>query len=523
MFPASMHFTLRLGPAEERCLDLAIGCHIGEGDPERSDYVSALTRASRMAEDAGRLVCPPVSSNERFNQWLERSRVDLDMLLTTESQGLYPYAGVPWFATPFGRDGIITALECLWNAPAIARGVLGFLSATQATEVLPEQDAEPGKILHEARDGEMAALGEIPFRRYYGSVDATPLYLMLAGEYYRRTGDLPFLRSIWPNLRLAMEWIDRYGDLDGDGFVEYFRKSEHGLLQQGWKDSQDSVFHADGTLALGPIALCEVQGYVYAAKLEIAAIAVALGEQETAQRLIQDAHALQSRFEREFWCEDLGIYAIALDGKKDRCAVRTSNAGHCLFTGIAGPERAALVAKSLTGDRFYSGWGIRTVADSEARYNPMSYHNGSVWPHDNALIAAGFARYRMTRLSAQVLTGMFEAARELDFNRLPELFCGFSRRRGKGPTSYPVACSPQAWSATASFYLLQASIGLAIDAIKQRITLTNPVLPQFLDQVRIRNLQVRDASVDLLLFRSGETVAVTVARRTGDVDVIVMQ
>ncbi len=519
----SMHFTLHLAANEERCLDLSIACVTDQNSAGSADYIHALTRASSAAENTERLIAPLSSSNERFSQWLERSRIDLDMLLTAEPQGFYPYAGVPWFATPFGRDGIISALECLWTAPAIARGVLGYLSDTQATKVSPKQDAEPGKILHEAREGEMAALGEVPFRRYYGSVDSTPLYLILAGEYYRRTGDLEFIRSIWSNIQRALEWIDRYGDLDGDGFVEYARKTEAGLLQQGWKDSQDSVFHADGSVPEGPIALCEVQGYVYAAKLEISAIAAALGDQKVSHKLVQDAHTLQTRFEEAFWCPEIGMYALALDGHKKPCAVRTSNAGHCLFTGIADPARAAIVADHLVSERFYSGWGIRTVADSEARYNPMSYHNGSVWPHDNAIISSGFARYRMTDRAAQILSGLFEVAREFDFNRLPELFCGFPRRQGKGPTLYPVACSPQAWSAASAFFLLQSGIGLTIDAIHSRITLNRPVLPSFLEQLKLRDLRVGNASVDLTLFRSGDAVAVTVPRRTGDVEIIVSQ
>jgi glycogen debranching enzyme len=262
---------------------------------------------------------------------------------------------------------------------------------------------------------------------------------------------------------------------------------------------------------------------VYAAKLEMASIASVLGHQETALRLMREAHALQTRFEDRFWSDEIGMYALALDGEKRPCAVRTSNPGHCLFSGIARPDRAAMIADNLVNDRFYSGWGIRTVADSEARYNPMSYHNGSIWPHDNALIASGFTRYRMTQTAARILAGMFEVAREFDFTRLPELFCGFPRRIGKGPTNYPVACSPQAWSAGAAFLLLQSSIGLSIDALHHRITLVRPVLPRFLEQVRIEDLQVGGASVDLMLFRSRETVAATVERRSGDVDVIVMQ
>jgi glycogen debranching enzyme len=369
----------------------------------------------------------------------------------------------------------------------------------------------------------MAALGEIPFRRYYGSVDSTPLFLMLAGEYYRRTGDIAFIKSIWQNIELALDWVDHYGDRDKDGFVEYSRQSEHGLVQQGWKDSQDSVFHSDGRLAQPPIALCEVQGYVYAAKLEVSAIAAALGHHGTAQRLMREALTLHTKFENAFWCEELGTYALALDGDKKRCMVRTSNAGHALFTGIASPERATLLAANLVGDRCYSGWGIRTVADCEARYNPMSYHNGSIWPHDNSLIAAGMTRYGMTREAAKILEGFFDAAAASELYRLPELFCGFHRRSGKGPTSYPVACAPQAWASGAAFLLLQSSIGLSIDGLRRRVMLARPVLPSFLDQVRIRDLVVGDGTVSLVLFRSGDAVAVTVENRKGNIEVIVTQ
>jgi glycogen debranching enzyme len=368
----------------------------------------------------------------------------------------------------------------------------------------------------------MAALGEIPFGKYYGSVDATPLYLVLAGAYYRRTGDIAFLESIWPNIELALLWLDKYGDRDKDGFVEYFRQSPTGLVQQGWKDSQDSIFHADGTLAEGPIALCEVQGYAYAAKMSIAETAAATGRVPLANRLTEEAQELKARFARVFWRDGLGTYALALDGEKKHCDVHSSNAGHCLFSGISLPHHAEAVATNLTSERFYSGWGVRTVSSKEARYNPMSYHNGSIWPHDNALIAAGFANYRLTRLAATIMGGLFEASSYFNLNRLPELFCGFRRRVGKSPTQYPVACSPQAWSAGAAFLLLQASIGLSVDAIQKRIVLTRPVLPDFLEQVTIRNLAVANASVDLALFRSGSAVAATVERRSGDVDVILL-
>jgi glycogen debranching enzyme len=522
ILPDTLSFTIHLEPGEEQSFEFDFAFGAEARQPTATGYTQNLVLATSALEKRDRLPAMLASSNEQFDHWIERSRADINMLLTEVPSGIYPYAGVPWFSAPFGRDGIITALECLWLAPQMARGVLSYLTETQAKDLSPEQDAEPGKILHEAREGEMAALGEVPFGRYYGSVDSTPLYLLLASAYYRRTGDLPFIQSIWPAIELAVRWLDEYGDPDGDGFIDYHRQSAKGLLQQGWKDSQDSIFHADGTLAAGPISLCEVQGYAYRAKLGVADMAAALGRTSTARRLAQEARQLRERFERAFWCDSIGTYAIALDGKKNACQVRTSNAGQCLFTGIPSKSHAVAVAEQLNSDIFFSGWGIRTVAERECRFNPMSYHNGSVWPHDNALIAAGFARYGLTQLAANVLRALFEASAWFELNRLPELFCGFHRRPGKAPTAYPVACSPQAWAAGSAFLLLKSSIGLSIDAIQNRILLARPVLPAFLQEVRIRNLAVRDALVDLTLFRSAETVAVTVEHPKGEIDVLVL-
>jgi glycogen debranching enzyme len=442
---------------------------------------------------------------------------DLHMLTTELATGPYPYAGVPWFNTPFGRDGLLTALECLWLRPKLARGVLAYLASTQSIECIPEQDAEPGKILHETRCGEMAALKEMPFARYYGSVDAPPLFVVLAGAYYRRTGDLDFVRSIWPNVDRVLEWIGVWGDADGDGFVEYHRASANGLLHQGWKDSDDAVFHQDGSLAEGPIALCEVQAYVYAAMKAGGRIAAALGMKERALQLKAQADALRERFDRVFWCDELSTYALALDGNKRPCRVRSSNAGQCLFTGIVYPNRAARLVQTLFSLESHTGWGIRTIPEGEARYNPMGYHTGAIWPHDNALIALGLARYGFEREAVALLTGLFQASLHFDLHRMPELFCGFQQIPGEGPIPYPLACAPQAWSAASLFLLLQACLGLDIDAQKSQVRFVRPRLPAFITELTIHNLAAGEGTADLHLVNRDGQVHLTALRRDGGI------
>jgi glycogen debranching enzyme len=372
------------------------------------------------------------------------------------------------------------------------------------------------------REGEMAALREVPFGLYYGSVDATPLFVMLAGIYAERTGDDAILVELWPAIEAALAWINEAGDPDGDGFLEYYRATEQGLANQGWKDSLDAIFHADGRLAQGPIALAEVQGYVYCAKQVLARCIERLGWSERADRLKAEADQLAERFDASFWCEELGTYALALDGEKEPCRVLSSNAGQVLFTGIARPDRAIKVAEGLMRPQFFSGWGIRTIANTEARYNPMSYHNGSIWPHDNALIALGLARYGLRRSVERVFKGLFDAATYMEMRRLPELFCGFQRSRGRGPTHYPVACSPQAWASATPFTLIEASLGLQFDPATNEIRLRNPRLPSFVDELMLRNLQLKQSSVDLKVRRHANEVSVEILERRGPVQVSVV-
>ena len=510
-----------LQPKEEKEFSLIYTCEIGNVMPAAMTpgYELAHREAEENLKNLKAQDTRVHTSNEQFNRWLAHSSADLRMMFTTTSCGIYPYAGVPWFSTAFGRDGIITALEYLWMNPRVARGVLCYLAETQAKQEDQERDAQPGKILHETRTGEMAALREIPFDRYYGSVDATPLFVLLAGAYLECTGDLDLIRSIWSQINRALRWIERYGDGDGDGFVEYVRSSTKGLIHQGWKDSWDSVSHSDGSLAKGPIALCEVQAYTYAALIAGAAIAAALGRRKKARHLISRAETLKESFPKYFWCDDLSTYALALDGEKRQCRVRSSNAGHCLFTGIAEPDQAAEVARTLMEDDSFSGWGVRTLARSALRFNPMSYHNGSIWPHDNALIASGLARYGFKEPTLRILGAMFEASLFTEY-RLPELFCGFYRRNGSAPVPYPTACSPQAWGAASVFLLLQAILGMSVSATTSRLSFVQPVLPDFLDTVQIKNLRVGSASVDVLVSRRAQHATVEVERREGRLELV---
>jgi len=508
----ALRYRLQIGSRGEKTIALAIGCRSANQPVQISTYTRSLAAAEEMARNEGRPPCQVESSDATFNAWLQRSAADIGMMLTATPHGRVPAAGLPWLDALFGRDAVIVALQTLWLWPNIARNVLRYLAATQSADTFAQNGAEPGKILNEARGGDIAP-------NYFG-VDTAPLFVLLAGAYYARTADLDFIAELWPAITSALTWIDVYGDLDGDGFVEA-RPRAGSPLQHGWKSSPDSVFHADGRLAEGPLALCEVQAYVYGAKLGAARIARSLGEMPRAISLVEAAQALQAKFNSAFWCADIESFALALDGEKQPCRVRTSNPGHCLFTGIAHAEHGRRLIAGFGDEQMFSGWGVRTVAESELRFNPMSYHNGAIWPHDNSLLAAGAARYDDKAFALRILNAQFEAAQRFELLRLPELFCGFRRRGRELPLQSPVACSPQAASAGATFLLLQSVLGIAIDALDRQIVLAHPVMPEGFEEIRVKNLSVGEASVDFTVRRHGGSVSASVERREGKIDLVI--
>jgi len=512
---------LRLQPTQTEMIALTVEPRAASSPnlPERSFDV--VMHDLRRSYESWERSCTRIwTDNELYNSLLSRGMRDLRALLTPTRHGNLVAAGIPWFVAPFGRDALLTCHQTLMLNPDLTRATLEVLAAFQADEVDEWRDAQPGKILHELRQGELAGAGVIPHTPYYGSIDSTPLWLLLLGTYYRWTGDLEFCRKLLPNVERALAWIADYGDRDGDGFLEYQRSSPRGLVNQGWKDSHDSIGHVDGKLAEGPIALAEVQGYVYMAKLRMAEVFEALGNAPRAATLRGEAASLRAAFNEHFWVESEQFFAMALDGDKRQVAAISSNPAHGLYCGIVDQEKAGPMARRLLAPDMFSGWGVRTLSKSAAAYNPMSYHNGSIWPHDNAIIGAGLKRYGFAKATNRLATAMFEMAVTVDDMRLPELFCGFTRRSPNRPVAYPVACSPQAWAAGAPFLLLQAMLGISANAPANTINVNKPHLPGWLNTVELHDLRVGSSTVSVVFQRHGEMTGFSLLGKDGDVRVL---
>jgi glycogen debranching enzyme len=516
---ARLAWTLALAGGESATILVSATPSAGRRHPTPRSFkrtAAALERSSaRWAAACTRIE----TDNELVQSVLGASLRDLHALLTPVPQGRIPAAGIPWYVAPFGRDSLLTAQQSLLLSPDLARETLSALAALQANSDDPWRDAEPGKIPHELRRGELARAGLIPHTPYYGTVDATPLFLILAGAYYSWTADLQTLQALRGALESALEWIDDHGDADGDGFVEYRRRSPAGLENQGWKDSQDAIVHADGSLAQPPIALVEVQGYVHLAKLVIAGVFEAFGEGDRARALRAQAAELRRRFNDAYWMADEGTFALALDGRGRQVQSVTSNPGHCLYCGIVDERKAAAVAERLMAPDMFSGWGVRTLSATNPAYNPMSYHNGSVWPHDNAIIAAGLKRYGYDAAAERIATAIFDiAARARDF-RLAELYCGFRRRARSEVVPYPVACMPQAWAASAPFLLLQSLLGLEPNAPERTLAVVRPWLPEWVGRIDLRDIRVGGAHVSLAFTQNNGITGFSLLQQRGELTV----
>ena len=522
-------FTLTLAPGTERDIEVVISpceTRAGRAAPRAACppiSAAALQRGPARAEAAWLASTAQLrAASPLFERTFERARLDLHMLRSRLDGFDYFAAGVPWFATLFGRDAAIVAIQTLPYGAAVARDTLRLLARYQARAGDPFRDAEPGKILHEYRAGELAHLATVPQSpAYYGTVDATPLFLILLCEYVRWSGDLALARELAPNVEAALGWMTRAME-EGEGYLVYEGRYPNGLVNQGWKDSGNAIVNADGSLPDPPIALCEVQAYAFRAWRQTAVVRRALGDAAGAAALEQRAEALRARFERDFWDEALGCYVLARQAGGRPAAVVASNTGQVLWGGIAEPARAARVAARLLAPDMFSGWGVRTLSSEATAYNPLSYHLGSVWPHDNGLIVSGLMRYGLAEPATKIFDGMFEAATRFRDFRLPELFCGYPRSDAENePVRYPVACSPQAWAAGSLLHALSNLLGLRADALAGTLHVIRPRLPMGLTEVTLEGVALGEARVDLRFQRreAGGAADVDARVRAGEIEV----
>lgn len=517
-------FRFRLQPRERRVIKFDIEPVLPETPPpEARDFNKAIADIRKSYENWFKSTTQIETDNELFTAVLRSSQRDIRMLATDTEIGFFLSAGVPWFVTPFGRDTIITCLQIMMLDADPALQTARVFTQLQGKTVDSWRDEEPGKIFHEVRRGELANIRAIPHTPYFGSADSTPLYLIMISEIFKWTGDIEMVRSMTDAIDQALSWIDEYGDIDGDGFVEYETRSRRGLVNQGWKDSGNSVVHADGRLAETPIALAEVQAYVYYAKRRMSEMFELLGNRDRSIELAGQAETLKKRFNEAFWMPEEGYFAMALDGEKEQVKTVTSNPAHGLWARIIDDEKAAQTVDRLMQPDMFSGWGIRTMSKSSINYNPMSYHNGSVWPHDNAIIIRGLKKYGFDEAANKVSTGLFDAALHYDYYRLPELFCGFTKRSISRPVNYPVACSPQAWAAGSVFMILQAMLGIEADAINNTVYVTSPSLPRWLKEADVNDMRVGKSTISLKFQRDGGVTSFVVSNKTGSIRTIVIE
>jgi glycogen debranching enzyme len=512
------HWDLHLEPLKRVSLEVHIAPYVeGETDKERNFNFQQGLQARRQAFAWWESESTHFkSSNDVFDEALRTSIGDFHALRIPAGEEHIIAAGIPWFATIFGRDSIIAAYQTLSLNPRLAKDTLRVLARLQGTKMDDWRDEEPGKIVHEHREGEMTRCGEMPFGPYYGSIDATPLFLVLLSETFNWTADEELVRDMLPHVYRALEWMNKYGDLDGDGFLEYQRRSPKGLINEGWKDSWDANMHRDGRVAEPPIALAEVQGYQYDAKFRMASLLRLFGDAKTADRLKKEAVELAKKFEKAYWMPEQNFYSMALDKEKKQLGVISSNAGHLLWSRIISRDRARIVSERIMERDLYSGWGVRTLANSEPVFNPLSYHRGSVWPHDNSLIAHGMALSEMRGEATRILTTLFHAALNFRDYRLPELFCGVERREHDAPVHYPVSCSPQAWASGSLFLMLTSVLGIRPSAPRKELNIINPELPSWLDHLHIRNLRIGKSRVGLDFTRRGDRTFCNVVNVEGE-------
>ncbi|MFF2088902.1 glycogen debranching N-terminal domain-containing protein [Paenibacillus sp. NPDC058174] len=509
-----LHFDVALNHRESASITFFVAPVVDGAAPEQHEPQYAMEKLRQSYAEWNGSTTVVSSDNALFDKLYFRGVQDLRVLLTDIGYGSFPVAGLPWYSVPFGRDSLIAALQMLSLNPEIAKGTLLTLAAYQGKKEDEWRDEEPGKVMHEIRYGELAGTNQVPFTPYYGTIDATPLFLLLAAEYYHWTGDSDFIVSLMPHLNEALAWIKEYGDYDNDAFVEYYQKSSKGIANQGWKDSADSVVHSNGDYAEAPIALVEVQGYVYQALTRLAPIFRSLDLAAQADSMEEEAESLREKFESQFWMEDEQFYAIALDKDKKRVDSVTSNPGHILMSGIASPERAKAVAERLVAPDMFGGYGIRTMSTDAAGYNPMSYHDGSIWPHDNSMCLLGLSSSGFTKEAITVMQGLMKAAEGFEYYRLPELYCGYDDTLGS-PVPYPVACSPQAWAAGTPLTFVQSLLGLKPDGLNRRITLT-PSLLDGMNELKVDHMRIGNGTLSLRISRGEDGAVVeTLSNSTG--------